>query len=70
MTLQGFKEFNSDISANIHFPSYWWKNKKKVTLYLKPSCIMHYNSSFNALFMQCNTPYNALYNLMNICNHS
>ncbi len=35
MTLQGFKEFNSDISANIHFPSYWWKNKKKGNTLLK-----------------------------------
>ncbi len=31
---------------------------------------MYYKSSFNALIMTFNTPYNALYNLMNNCNHS
>ncbi len=30
---------------------------------------MHYKSSFNALIMPCNASYNALYNLMNNCNH-
>ncbi len=32
----------------------------KLTLYFKPLCIMHYTSSFNALIMPCNAPYNAL----------
>ncbi len=27
-------------------------------------------SSFNALIMPCNAPYNALYYLMNNCNHT
>ncbi len=31
---------------------------------------MHSKSSFNALIMPCNAPYNALHNLMNNCNHS
>ncbi len=31
---------------------------------------MHYKSSFNALIMPCNAPYNALYNLMNDCNNN
>ncbi len=31
---------------------------------------MHYRSRFNALIMLCNAPYNALYILMNNCNHS
>ncbi len=31
---------------------------------------MHYKSSFNALIMPCNAPYNALYNRMKNCNHS
>ncbi len=30
-----------------------------VTLYIKPFYIMHYKSSFNALIMTCNAPYNA-----------
>ncbi len=30
---------------------------------------MHYKSSFNALIMPCNVPYNALYNLINNCNY-
>ncbi len=29
---------------------------------------MHYKSSFNALIMYCNAPYNALYNCTNNCN--
>ncbi len=41
-----------------------------VTLYLKPLCKMHYKSSFNALIMPCNAPYDALYmHIMNNCNH-
>ncbi len=31
---------------------------------------MLYQITFNALIMPCNAPYNALYDLMNICNHS
>ncbi len=31
---------------------------------------MHYKISFNALILPCNAPYNALYDLMNNCNHS
>ncbi len=41
-----------------------------LALYLKPLCTMHSKSSFNALIMPCNAPYNALHNLMNNCNHS
>ncbi len=44
--------------------------KVMVTLYLKLLCMTHYKSSFNALIMPCNAPYNALYNLINNCNHS
>ncbi len=29
-----------------------------VTLYLKPLYVMHYKSSFNALILPCNVPYN------------
>ncbi len=43
--------------------------KPSEALYLKPLCIMHYKSSFNALIMLRNAPYNALYDLMNNCNH-
>ncbi len=31
---------------------------------------MHYKSSFNAFIMHCNAPYNDLYDLKNIYNHS
>ncbi len=41
-----------------------------VCFYLKSLYIMHYKSSFNALIMPCNVPYNTLYKLMNNCNHS
>ncbi len=41
-----------------------WVKVISVTLYL-----MHYKSSFNALIMLCNAPYNVLYNLMNNGNH-
>lgn len=41
-----------------------------VTLYLKPLCIMHYKSIFNALIMPCNAPYNALWNQINNCKHT
>ncbi len=34
--------------------------KLSETLNLKPLCIMHYESSFNALIMHRNAPYNAL----------
>ncbi len=29
---------------------------------------MHYKSSFNAWIMACNATYNAMYDLMTICN--
>ncbi len=32
-----------------------------VTLYLKSLCVMHFQSSFNALIMPRKAPYNALY---------
>ncbi len=48
------------------------KNKYEylVTLYLKAWNVVHYTFIFNALIMSCNAPYNALYYLMNIFNHS
>ncbi len=56
---------------NVQKANLYRKKKKKkkvheitVTLYLKPLCIMHYKSSYNALIMPCYTP---MYNWYNVC---
>ncbi len=50
----------------------YFYNKYKINKIIikKPLCIIDYKSSFNALIVPCNAAYNALYDLMNNCNHS
>ncbi len=52
-------KYKTIIKINVTYDSYKFINclKNSVAIYLKPLCMMHYKSSFNAWLMPCNIAY-------------